>query len=674
MKKLIENYLLLILIISIITCCEKEKKALVPIVTTKSISNIAAVSANSGGDVTSDGGATVTTRGVCWSTGITPTISDSKTTDGAGAGSFPSNLTGLNGATNYYVRAYATNSVGTSYGMAVAFTTLGQAPTQTNASATNVTATSATINGSVNANYFSTVVTFEYGISTSYGNIATAIQSPVSGNINTNVSANITGLTALTIYHFRIKSVNSLGTTYGSDMTFTTIGNVPNASTTDVQGLTTEAAELYGLVNANYLSTNVTFEYGTTTNYGSSITAPQSPVTGNTNTNINVILTGLTAGTTYHFRIKAVNSLGTTYGNNLTFKTLGQVPIITTSAVTNITLAGAQLNGYVSVNYLSTTVAFEYGLTTSYGNIVNSTQSPITGNGDSNVSAILIGLTEGKTYHYRIVATNTLGTTYSNDMTFTTLGQVPTISTKPANNITITGAQLNGTVNANYLESSVTFEYGTSISYGNTATAIQSPAVGNEIINVNTNITGLVEGTTYHFRVSATNSLGTSYGDDVTFKAAHTIGGSELGGIIFYIDETGQHGLVCALVDQSTGADWGCLGTSITGADGISNGTGNQNTTDIINGCLSGEFAAKICYNLDLNGYTDWFLPSKNELGLIWQNIKSKGLGGISLNPYWSSSEYTAYEAWGLDFNTGTYTIYAKSNPNPIYVRAIRAF
>ena len=102
----------------------------------------------------------------------------------------------------------------------MSFTTLGQVPSVATLSATNINQTGATMNGSVNANYLSSVVTFEYGTSTSYGSIAPATQSPITGNTITSVSATITGLVEGTTYHFRIKAVNSLGTTYGSDLTF----------------------------------------------------------------------------------------------------------------------------------------------------------------------------------------------------------------------------------------------------------------------------------------------------------------------------------------------------------------------------------------------------------------------------------------------------------------------
>ena len=97
----------------------------IPVLTTTAVSNINPTTASCGGNITSDGGATVTVRGVCWSTNQNPTIADSKTTDGTGAGSFTSNITGLTAGTIYYVRAYATNSAGTGYGSAMSFTTQG---------------------------------------------------------------------------------------------------------------------------------------------------------------------------------------------------------------------------------------------------------------------------------------------------------------------------------------------------------------------------------------------------------------------------------------------------------------------------------------------------------------------------------------------------------------------
>lgn len=312
----IRNAIVILTVATFVFGCENEE---VPAITTSAISNITATSATSGGNITSEGSSTVVNLGVCWSTGTTPTIADKKTTDGAGAGSFTSNITGLDGGLIYYVRAYATNSAGTGYGMAMSFTSLGQSPAPTISDATNITTSTAKLNGTVNANYLSTDVTFEYGTTTSYGNNVTATQSPLTGNTNSIVSANISGLNAGTTYHCRIKSVNSLGTTYSSDITFLTLGQSPTATTLAATNITTVAARLNGTANANFLSTIITFEYGTTANYGNSVTASQSPLTGSTITNVNAAISGLTSGITYHYRIKAVNSLGTAYGNDWTF-------------------------------------------------------------------------------------------------------------------------------------------------------------------------------------------------------------------------------------------------------------------------------------------------------------------------------------------------------------------
>ncbi len=151
------------------------------------------------------------------------------------------------------------------------------------------------------------------------------------------------------------------------------------------------------------------------------------------------------------------------------------------------------------------------------------------------------------------------------------------------------------------------------------------------------------------------------------------IGKNYAGGIIFYIDSLGEHGLVCAPTDQSTYAMWGCYGIAIPGAEGTAIGTGNQNTIDIINGCSTEEIAAKICYDLDLNSYTDWYLPTLNELGLMYFNLKLQGLGDFADENYWSSLEFDNNHAWNFAFGGGfQYSGHRKDTS--VRVRAVRAF
>jgi uncharacterized protein (TIGR02145 family) len=201
--------------------CKKEESPNLPVLSTNPVTDITAISAVSGGKITDDGGAPITKRGICWGTANEPTTSDSKTSSGTGTGEFISNIDGLNTGTSYHLRAYAINAAGTSYGEDVSFSTLGEAPAAITMPALYLSTTSATLYGNVNANYSSATVTFEYGTTTGYGSVATVAQSPVTGNSGTEVNAKINSLSPGTNYHYRVKAVNSLGTTYGEDMTFT---------------------------------------------------------------------------------------------------------------------------------------------------------------------------------------------------------------------------------------------------------------------------------------------------------------------------------------------------------------------------------------------------------------------------------------------------------------------
>jgi hypothetical protein len=156
------------------------------------------------------------------------------------------------------------------------------------------------------------------------------------------------------------------------------------------------------------------------------------------------------------------------------------------------------------------------------------------------------------------------------------------------------------------------------------------------------------------------------------------VGDTYAGGIVFYVDASGCHGLVAAVSDQTTFAEWGCYGTKIIGADGTAIGTGNQNTIDIETGCDTVGTAADICANLTSGGYSDWFLPSNDELNLMYQNIgqgNDLGLGnvgGFANNDYWSSTEYSVSDGWNYNFQYGYLNNIYKSDS--YHVRAVRAF
>lgn len=294
---------------------------------------------------------------------------------------------------------------------------LATGPTVVTTAATAVTSSTATLNGTVNANNASTTVTFDYGLTTAYGTNVPAVPGTVTGNTVTPVSAPITGLLPNTLYHYRVNGVNANGTANGLDLTFTTLPAAPTVVTTAATGIGLTTATLNGTVNANSSSTTVTFQYGLTVAYGSTVAGVPSPVTGGVATPVSAAIAGLTSNTLYHYRVVGTNAGGTSNGTDLTFTTAG-APTVVTNAATNITASSAQLNGTVTANNLSTTVTFDWGLTIAYGNNVAGTPSPVTGNTPTAVLANIAGLVNGNTYHFRCNGTNAGGPTNGTDQVF----------------------------------------------------------------------------------------------------------------------------------------------------------------------------------------------------------------------------------------------------------------
>ncbi|MCH2024052.1 MAG: DUF1566 domain-containing protein, partial [Saprospiraceae bacterium] len=181
--------------------------------------------------------------------------------------------------------------------------------------------------------------------------------------------------------------------------------------------------------------------------------------------------------------------------------------------------------------------------------------------------------------------------------------------------------------------------------------------------------TGLTIGTPYQVTVTDVNGC-TATATDIPLA----IGETYQGGIIFWLDGNGG-GLIAAPSDQSSLAEWGCYQIDVPGGEGSTIGTGLQNTMDIIfAGCTMPAYAPDICANLTLGGYSDWFLPSKDELNQMYLNLHMNNLGGFSNSTYWSSTEYSYGSAWGYSFYFGWGGAFDFNKTNLFNVRAIRAF
>ena len=552
---------------------------------TTAASSITGTTATSGGNITSDGGSPVLTRGICWNTSTGPTIANNKTTDGSGIGVFVSSLTGLLPATTYYVRAYTINATVVTYGNEVSFMTTGVIPTlAATTAATVITGTSAISGGNVTNNGGSTIT--ERGVCYSTTANPTTANTKIidpSPGLGVFVS-NLTGLTSGTTYYVRSYATNSSGTGYGTQISFTTLQIPPTIITTAASSITSTTATSGGSYTLNGGGGNLW-------NYGIAYsTVPNSPTptyvqTGTTPvpTPFTTNLTGLLGNTTYYIRAYIQgywNGAGSyDYGNELSFTTAAPVlPTVSTTAVTNIGAYSA----------------------TSGGNVTN--------NGGAVVT------TRGICW----------GTSPNPD----------TLGFKSAS------------------------------------------GSGNGIFVISPG--SLLASTTYHIRAYAVNSIGVAYGNDVSFTTCgaplFNIGDNVGGGIVFYVDCTGQAGLIAAPVDQGSGIPYGCEGT-VTGATGTAIFSGVANTAAILAACNTPGIAAQLCASYNGGGFTDWYLPSSGELQEMYNHYALLNLTS-GLMTYWSSTESGATVASGFFVNNGNgYPMAAmKGYGTQMVVRAIRAF
>jgi hypothetical protein len=359
---------------------------------------------------------------------------------------------------------------------------------------------------------------FEFGTTKKYGskqNCAPA--APYS--TDQAVTAELP-LTNETSYHYRLVAKNAAGAVnFGADMTITP-HNVEGLKTDPAENVTRKTALLKGHFEGNGQPTTYWFEWGINTSYlsGSSPHEPIGSPTAPPSTFVNYEPTNLEPETTYHYRLVAENTTGITFGNDVTFKTLPAVQSLATEAANPVGRKFATLHGSFQGDGSHTSYYFEWGKTTSYGEKtpVGDAGSPA---GHEDVAAQLTGLALEQTYHFRVVATNPLGTTRGGDQEFTTLPAVPGLLTKPATEISQTGITLNAEYSGNGEDTHYWWEYGQTTKYGQLAPAepadAGSPGTPTQLSTV---ITDYEAYSTYHFRIVAENPEGKTIGQDLTFE------------------------------------------------------------------------------------------------------------------------------------------------------------
>jgi hypothetical protein len=284
---------------------------------------ITGISATSGGNITNSGGTAVTGRGVVYSTFPNPTLSNSIVSSGNGTGSFTASLTNLSPNTSYFVRAYANNSAGTTYGNQQVFTTQIILPTVTTVSNSIQSCSSVTLQGNLTSNggQNTTIVGFALSLS-STPTITDSIGSFISsvGVFNQNAVS----LNPNTVYYYRAFAKNQAGVSYGSIMSFTTPFCLPTVLTNIASNITHNTAVGNGELTYNGGDPNVArgFCWGTV----ATPTISNSTVACGTGNGVfSCSMTGLSSNTTYYYRAYATNGSGTTYGQIFSFKTKGYV-------------------------------------------------------------------------------------------------------------------------------------------------------------------------------------------------------------------------------------------------------------------------------------------------------------------------------------------------------------
>jgi uncharacterized protein (TIGR02145 family) len=452
-----KTYLQIILLITILalsfTGCKEEIIPEVPTVITFPVSDIDHQSATCGGSINSE--SLLTVRGICWSTTQqTPTINDTISTEGNETGSFSSYLQNLIPDTTYYVRAYATNSVGTGYGSTMKFRTKKASIQVVTLPITEISLTSAT--GAAQISSDKGVVVTERGLCWSTLPYPTINNSNVlAGQGEGSFTAILTELTANTIYYLRAYAKAGDLTIYGSVIIFKTRQIALNVTTLPVTEITQTTAKCGGIVSCD-IPTSVT-AYGVcwSTTDNPTIADSKTPV-GIGDGSFSSYITSLTGNTTYYFRAYATNIEGTTYGSTMTFKTSPTVPTMSTLAVNNIVVGSAKCDIKILSNGGApiTTYGVCYGTTPnpSLSNYNSYTSSfTITDNSTHTITA-LIAYTK---YYVRAYATNSVGTAYGNDLEFVAKGT-------EANNGIIFNSNLSyGTVSDNEGNSYKTITIGT---------------------------------------------------------------------------------------------------------------------------------------------------------------------------------------------------------------------
>ncbi len=404
--------------------------------------------------------------------------------------------------------------------------------------ATGITATTATLHGVLNPK---AAVAVKAGWFFLYSTEPACTTGPAQSAVEPEAEVQalpeekeVTELQPNKQYEFCLVATNELGeTTPGNEVPFTTLPALPEvfAGSESASNVTSSGATLNAAVNPENEKTTYFFEYSTSetevlAHKGIRVEgAPPAPgLEGFGGQGATANATGLSLDTPYYYRVIAENAQSETEGKPAegeieSFTTSPTAPMASTGATSEVGQSSANVTGTVTPEGAETYYYYQYGPTTEYGQSTSPEGPGITvGAGTSAVQApaILVPLTPGVSYHYRLVAWNEDGTSYGQDETFTAVaGQSPLATTGPASGISTGEATISGTINPEGKETAYRFEYGTNTEYGTQAFGTVLPEQGEQTVTLS--LRGLEAGTTYHYRLVVSNPGGEATGADATF-------------------------------------------------------------------------------------------------------------------------------------------------------------
>ncbi|PYF71476.1 hypothetical protein [Pedobacter nutrimenti] len=496
-----------------------------PELTTTAAVRITGTSASSGGNITDEGGVTAEIRGVVWS--LVPNFDPVKVTTnrttqtGAGKGIFVSNIAGLQLGTTYYIRAYASNRVGTAYGNELSFTTQTVASISTIAISAN-TGTTAMSGGLISMDGGAAVLQQGVVWSTS-PNPTTGLVTKTSDAGSGRFNSKLTNLKPATTYYVRAYVINSLGTSYGNEIVFTTNPVLASLTTTDPAITSNTTASSGGTItfDGGAPITERGIVWSSQANFKPDTVKTNRTSDGQGDGTFMSDLTDLVKSTTYYVRAYATNAAGTAYGNQLTVTIFATSPILITKKVTSIAGYTAISGGIITSDGGATVTKRGIVWSTSQNpTIALSTKTSDPDAGDGTFSSALSGLQQNTLYYVRAYAINAIGVAYGLEESFFTLALPTLTATTEVTNIRSTTASSGGEITDDgrtpILSRGIVWSTysGPTISLGTKTVDNVTKGIG----VFSANMSGLAPNTTYYVRAYASNSVGVNYGSERVFK------------------------------------------------------------------------------------------------------------------------------------------------------------